>query len=159
MRAPSVATPVCGLQGLRGLTRPSTSLVVYRSQTGSDGHGVSLPPVDPSQLLEFTFALVPEPPQPLSINYDFVDYDISSVDQVYLPVAMDPLNNPYIGYIGRGTSRRPRWAAARPPSSAAAPPPASAWRTRRRDAGAEGSPSRGCSRSRGRSTLPHGAPR
>ena len=75
-------------------------LVVYRVQTGGDKHGVSLPAVDPSQLLEFTFATVTPFPQPLKIDYGFVDYDISSVDQVYLPVAIDPVNNPYIGFIG-----------------------------------------------------------
>lgn len=75
-------------------------LVVYRDQAGGDKHGVSLPPNDPSQLLEFTFATVTPFPQPLKIDYGFVDYDISSVDQVYLPVAMDPVNNPYIGFIG-----------------------------------------------------------
>jgi hypothetical protein len=75
-------------------------LVVYRVQTGGDKHGVSLPAVDPSQLLEFTFATVDPFPKPLKIDYGFVDYDISSVDQVYLSVAMDPVNNPYIGFIG-----------------------------------------------------------
>ena len=39
-------------------------------------------------------------PEPLKIDYGFVDYDISSVDQVYLSVAMDPVNNPFIGFIG-----------------------------------------------------------
>jgi hypothetical protein len=79
-------------------------LVVYRDQRGEDEHGLSLPSIDPSQLLEFTFAIVPEfdPafPKALKIDHGFVDYDISSVDQVYLPVAMDPVNNPFIGWIG-----------------------------------------------------------
>src|SRR5262249_11415370 len=51
-------------------------LVVYRDQSGGDHHGVSLPPNDPSQLLEFTFALVPDAPAPLKIDHGFVDYDI-----------------------------------------------------------------------------------
>src|SRR5262245_40330196 len=76
------------------------SLIVYRDQTGADSHGVSLPAVDPSQLLEFTFATVTPDGEPLKIDHGFVDYDISSVDQVYLPVAMDPVNNPFIGFIG-----------------------------------------------------------
>lgn len=75
-------------------------LVVYRSQTGGDKHGLALPLDDPSQLLEFTFAKV-NTSGPLEVpDHQFVDYDISSVDQVYLSVAMDPLNNPLIGYIG-----------------------------------------------------------
>ena len=81
-------------------------LVVYRDQSGADKHGVSLPAIDPSQLLEFTFATVTPAPQPLKIDHGFVDYDISSVDQVYLPVAMDPVNNPFIGFIGSVLGRK-----------------------------------------------------
>ena len=103
---PQNATPISPPGAIPSCPACAVPLVVYRSQTGADGHGVPLPPVDPSQLLEFTFALVPEAPQPLSINYAFVDYGISSVDQVYLPVAMDPLDNPYIGYIGSVLGRR-----------------------------------------------------
>jgi hypothetical protein len=75
-------------------------IVVYRDQTGSDGHGLGLPTADPSQLLEYTFATVTPFPDPLKINHGFVDYDISSVDQVYMSVAMDPVDNPFIGFIG-----------------------------------------------------------
>ena len=114
---PQNATPISPPGTIPSCPACALPLVVYRSQTGGDGHGVSLPPVDPSQLLEFTFALVLEAPQPLSINYAFVDYDISSVDQVYLPVAMDPINNPYIGYIGsvlaRGSVQPPQGFAGR----------------------------------------------
>src|ERR1051325_3770839 len=75
-------------------------LVVYRDQSGGNKHGLALPLDDPSQLLEFTFAKV-NTSGPLEMpDHQFVDYDISSVDQVYLSVAMDPVNNPYIGYIG-----------------------------------------------------------
>jgi hypothetical protein len=99
--SPPGVVPSCqGCNPLPSCQGCSTPLVVYRIQTGGDQHGVSLPPGDPSQLLEFTFALVTVAPAPLAINRAFVDYDISSVDQVYLPVAMDPLDNPYIGYIG-----------------------------------------------------------
>src|SRR5262245_12244177 len=80
-------------------------LVVYRIQSGSDMHGTSLPAEDPSQLLEYTFAKVTASPEPLKIDYAFVDYDISSVDQVYLSVAMDPVNNPFIGFIGSALGR------------------------------------------------------
>ena len=81
-------------------TSGGAMLVVYRSQTGGDEHGLALPLNDPSQLLEFTFAKV-NTRGPLEMpDHQFVDYDISSVDQVYLSVAMDPVNNPLIGYIG-----------------------------------------------------------
>ena len=80
-------------------------LVVYRIQSGGNKHGTSLPAEDPSQLLEDTFAKVTASPEPLKIDYAFVDYDISSVDQVYMSVAMDPVNNPFIGFIGSALGR------------------------------------------------------
>ena len=75
-------------------------IVVYRIQSGGDEHGTSLPTEDASQLFEYTFATVTPFPDPLKINHGFVDYDISSVDQVYMSVAMDPVDNPFIGFIG-----------------------------------------------------------
>jgi hypothetical protein len=59
------------------------------------------PPTDLSQLTEFTFAdavTANGPPFPLFLNK--VGYNISSVDQTYLPVAMQPFGNPNIPYIG-----------------------------------------------------------
>ncbi|MCF6777466.1 hypothetical protein L3V83_12925 [Thiotrichales bacterium 19X7-9] len=52
------------------------------------------------QLLEFSLADAITSQNPYQLFYGNVDYDISYVDHVYLPVAMEPLNNPYIGYIG-----------------------------------------------------------
>src|SRR5262245_27938036 len=96
---PPGVIPTCPIHGPAG-QKCASPLVVYQDHSGGDGHGLSLPPTDPSQLLEFTFASVDPPPLPLKIDHDFVDYDISSVDQVYLPVAMDPVGNPYIGWVG-----------------------------------------------------------
>ena len=76
-------------------------MVVYRDLSGGDKHGSSLSPNDPSQLLEFTFATVPAAPAALKIDHGFVDYDISSVDQVYLPVAMIPSTTPTSGSSAR----------------------------------------------------------
>ena len=60
-----------------------------------------LPDTDRSQLMEFTFANAITPPDnklPYKLT-DGVGYNISSVDQVYLPVAMQPSDNP-VPYIG-----------------------------------------------------------
>lgn len=56
---------------------------------------------DPYQLLEYTFANVNTGQGvPFPINTNFVDYDISYVDNVYLPAAMEPDGNAQIGYTG-----------------------------------------------------------
>jgi hypothetical protein len=56
-----------------------------------------------AQLTEFTFGSIPgpvtQPTVPL-LRPALVGYNISYVDQVYLPVAMEPAANPYIGYSG-----------------------------------------------------------
>ena len=76
-------------------------LVVYRIQTGGDKHGVSLP-ADRSVAVVGVHVRHGHGrlPSRSRSTTAFVDYDISSVDQVYLSVAMDPVNNPFIGFIG-----------------------------------------------------------
>jgi hypothetical protein len=61
-----------------------------------------LPSNDPSQLTEFTFgdAITADKTKPYPFKFVNVGYNISSVDQVYLPVAMGPLGNRFIPYIG-----------------------------------------------------------
>jgi hypothetical protein len=60
-----------------------------------------LPPGDRSQLMEYTFAdSITAKGMPYEMKLAQVGYNISSVDQVYLPVAMQPLNNPLVPYIG-----------------------------------------------------------
>jgi len=62
---------------------------------------VVLPLEDPTQLTEYTFAnVITNQGTPYPLDPTYVDYDISYVDQVYLPVAIEPLNNKYIGYSG-----------------------------------------------------------
>lgn len=67
------------------------------------------PPVGiPFQLQEYTFASAEGPPLlPRPANFgkngdglEFVNYNVSSLDSVYLPVAMGPLNNPEVPYVG-----------------------------------------------------------
>src|SRR5262249_55824319 len=57
---------------------------------------------DRSQLMEYTFAAAVTGVTPFHLYLPQVGYNISSVDQVYLPVLMQPLNNP-IPYIGTKT--------------------------------------------------------
>ncbi|MEP6968512.1 MAG: hypothetical protein ABI906_10570, partial [Pseudomonadota bacterium] len=62
---------------------------------------VGLPVNDPNQLTEYTFAdVVTGLGKPYQLDVTHVDYDISYVDQVYLPVAIEPVDNKNVGYIG-----------------------------------------------------------
>jgi hypothetical protein len=79
--------PAC-TAGCGDLHRP-----VYKSK-------VTLPPNDPYQLTEYTLADVIKGSNNWSLNIANVDYDISYVDEAYLPVAMGPFGNPDVGWIG-----------------------------------------------------------
>jgi hypothetical protein len=74
---------------------PTTTLKLFWSNEG-------LPPEDRSQLMEYTFAdAITAKGLPYELKDTNVGYNISSVDQVYLPVAMQPLiDQNTIGYIG-----------------------------------------------------------
>ena len=62
---------------------------------------IGLPATDPNQLTEYTFAdVVTGLGAPYEVKFNRVDYDLSYVDQVYLPTAMGPVNNKYVGYTG-----------------------------------------------------------
>jgi hypothetical protein len=61
---------------------------------------VTLPTNDPYQLTEYTLADVIKGTPSWNLNIANVDYDISYVDEVYLPVAMGPFGNPDVGWIG-----------------------------------------------------------
>src|SRR5262245_1881501 len=63
---------------------------------------VGLPDSDRSQLMEYTFAAAVTGETPYHLYLGQVGYNISSVDQVYLPTSMQPLNNP-IPFIGTTT--------------------------------------------------------
>jgi hypothetical protein len=57
----------------------------------------------PFQLQEYTFASAVGPPidsRPASIEVKWVNYNVSSLDSVYLPVAIGPLNNSDVPYVG-----------------------------------------------------------
>ncbi len=60
---------------------------------------VGLPLSDPYQLAEYTFGGIGDP-HSISWSPEDVDYDLSYVDHVYLPVALEPYNNSTIGYTG-----------------------------------------------------------
>jgi hypothetical protein len=62
---------------------------------------------EPQQLVEFSLGAVPINPQHTEPNQpaylwvpNNVDYDVSYVNYVYMPAAMEPYANPFIGYIG-----------------------------------------------------------
>ena len=62
---------------------------------------------EPQQLMEYSLGAVPinphhtEPNQPACLWVpNNVDYDVSYVNYVYMPAAMEPYGNPFIGYIG-----------------------------------------------------------
>jgi hypothetical protein len=71
-----------------------SSVNVFSSNTG-------LPLNDPFQLTEYTFAdVVTSLTVPYPIDRTHVDYDYSGVDQIYLPVAMEPFGSSLVGYTG-----------------------------------------------------------
>jgi hypothetical protein len=57
----------------------------------------------PFELQEFTFASAMGPPiapRPATIDLTYVNYNISSLDSVYLPVAVGPLTDSSVPYVG-----------------------------------------------------------
>lgn len=74
----------------------SCKLSLYETKAGEP-----VPPIY-AQLTEFTFGTTPAPvgqTEPM-LRPALVGYNISYVDQLYMPVAMEPAANPYIGYSG-----------------------------------------------------------
>jgi hypothetical protein len=59
-----------------------------------------LPPNDPAQFTEYTLGAIDLTKDPYKLDVKNVDYDVSYVDNVYLPAAMEPYNNPLVGWIG-----------------------------------------------------------
>jgi hypothetical protein len=62
--------------------------------------GGELPSNDPNQLTEYTLGAIDETTDPYQLDKKNVDYDVSYVDNAYLPAAMEPYNNPVVGYVG-----------------------------------------------------------
>lgn len=60
----------------------------------------ALPSNDPNQLIEYTLGAIKLAKDPYQIDLHNVDYDVSYVDNAYLPAAMEPYNNLQVGYIG-----------------------------------------------------------
>ncbi len=61
---------------------------------------VGLSSHEPIQTTEYTLGALIKTTDPWGINPLNVDYDISYVNDAYLPVAMEPHNNDKVGYIG-----------------------------------------------------------
>jgi len=62
--------------------------------------GGELPSNDPVQIIEYTLGAIDLTKDPYTLDVKNVDYDVSYVDNVYLPAAMEPYNNPAVGWIG-----------------------------------------------------------
>ena len=59
-----------------------------------------LPSNDPNQLIEYTLGAINLTKDPYKLDVKNVDYDVSYVDNAYLPAAMEPYNYPLVGYVG-----------------------------------------------------------
>jgi len=59
-----------------------------------------LPGNDPAQLTEYTLGAIDLTKDPYALDVQNVDYDVSYVDNAYLPAAMEPYNNKTVGWIG-----------------------------------------------------------
>ena len=59
---------------------------------------------EPSQLTEYTLGAVNQKTDPFGVDVHNVDYDVSYVDTAFMPIAMEPVNNIQVGYIGMITS-------------------------------------------------------
>lgn len=59
-----------------------------------------LPSNDPAQITEYTLGAINLTKDPYELDTRNVDYDVSYVDNAYLPAAMEPYNNPPVGWIG-----------------------------------------------------------
>jgi len=55
---------------------------------------------EPSQLTEYTLGAINQNEDPFGLDLHNVDYDVSYVDTAFMPVAMEPVNNIQVGYIG-----------------------------------------------------------
>ena len=62
--------------------------------------GGELPSNDPAQLTEYTLGAIDLKADPYTLDFKNVDYDVSYVDNAYLPAAIEPYNNPVVGWIG-----------------------------------------------------------
>lgn len=55
---------------------------------------------EPSQLTEYTLGAINQAKDPYELNDHNVDFDVSYVDDAYLPAVMEPHGNRQIGYVG-----------------------------------------------------------
>ncbi|MCW8471744.1 hypothetical protein OQJ19_13970 [Fluoribacter gormanii] len=83
------------------LYSPGPTCISGCSQTEVFSATGIMPTNDPQQLTEYTFAdVITAASVPYPINLSIVNYDYSAVDQVYLPVAMEPYGSNLVGYTG-----------------------------------------------------------
>lgn len=75
-------------------------LRVFRDTDGKSAPTGNFNENEPTQLTEYTLGGVNRGTNPITVLDDEVDYDISYVDSVYLPAAIEPQDNPRIGWVG-----------------------------------------------------------
>lgn len=90
------AAPVISLCDNNGVNCKVVHQNIYSANTNSNGGAIGLPLNDPYQLAEYTFGGLVNG----SIDPTQVDYDVSYVNDLYLPVAIEPAGNPGQGYTG-----------------------------------------------------------
>jgi hypothetical protein len=61
---------------------------------------LDLPSNDPAQITEYTLGAIDLSKDPYTLDVKNVDYDVSYVDNAFLPAAMEPYHNRVVGWIG-----------------------------------------------------------
>jgi hypothetical protein len=87
------------VQPVAGVAVPRCAGCQQPLQIFEDSDG-ELPSNDPAQLTEYTLGAIDLTADPYTLDVKNVDYDVSYVDNAYLPAAMEPFNNPVVGWIG-----------------------------------------------------------
>lgn len=82
-----------------GATVPTCPACQRQPEIFADTGG-ELPSNDPYQLTEYTLGAIDLTKDPYVLDIKNVDYDVSYVDNAFLPAAMEPYNNPVVGWIG-----------------------------------------------------------
>lgn len=89
-------TPMTPIEGATVPNCPACQqpLTIFKDSGGE------LPSNDPDQLTEYTLGAIDLTEDPYQLDIRNVDYDVSYVDNAYLPAAMEPYNNPTVGWVG-----------------------------------------------------------
>lgn len=87
------------LNPVAGAALPTCAACQQPLQVFEDIEG-ELPPNDPAQFTEYTLGAIDLNADPYTLDVKNVDYDVSYVDNAFLPAAIEPYNNPVVGWVG-----------------------------------------------------------